>query len=126
MSLTFAGLMVRPVGCVFTGSMVQLPSEEPDSVYLKTLSVVLSSTTQMDVPSVTMPLPLVLALFRLKLLAALWLPERRPAAPVYLKTLPCLLSTSQMSVPLVAMPSNWAEGLRPPAVQEPSRPPLVL
>ena len=55
-----------------------------------------------------MSLGLVLLLLRLKLLAAFWLPERRLAAPVYLKTLSCLASTIQMSVPLVAMPSTVA------------------
>ena len=86
MSLTLVGLIVMPVGWVFAGSMVQLPSNEPDSVYLKTLSAV-PSTTQNEVPSVTMSWGLVspfLPLARLKLLAAFWLPERRLAAPVYL------------------------------------------
>ena len=75
-----------PVGCVFAGSMAQLPSNEPDSVYLKTLSAV-PSTTQNEVPSVTMSWGFVSPLWppaRLKLLAALWLPESRLAAPVYL------------------------------------------
>ena len=67
-----------------------------------------SLTTQRDVPSVTMSLGSVLPLLRLKLLAAFWLPERRLAAPVYLKTLSCLASTIQTSVPLVAMPSTVA------------------
>jgi hypothetical protein len=31
-----------------------------------------------------------------------------------------------MSVPFVAIPSSWAEGLRPPGDHEPRRPPLVL
>ncbi len=61
--------------------MVQLPSSDPVSVYLKTLSVVLSLTTHRYVPSVTISLGLVLPLFRLKLLAAFWLPEVRLAAP---------------------------------------------
>jgi hypothetical protein len=65
--------------------MPQLPSNEPESVYLKTLCDV-PSTTQNDEPSVTMSWGLVLLLpcllVRLKLLAALWLPERRLAAPV--------------------------------------------
>jgi hypothetical protein len=51
MSLTLFGSIVMPVGCVFAGSMAQLPSNEPESVYLKTLSDV-PSTTQSDVPSV--------------------------------------------------------------------------
>jgi hypothetical protein len=38
MSLTLVGLIVIPVGWAFAGSMVQLPSDEPESVYLKTLS----------------------------------------------------------------------------------------
>jgi hypothetical protein len=47
---------------------------------LNTLSAVLpSSTTRSEVPSVTMPLPLLLD--RLKLLAALCLPGSRLAAP---------------------------------------------
>ena len=48
---------------------------------MKTLSVLASSTTQIDVPSVTSPLPFLSALLRLKLLAADWLPETREAAP---------------------------------------------
>src|SRR5437016_6920255 len=122
MSLTLAGLIVIPVGEEFAASIVQLPSSVPVSVYLNTLSVVLSLTTQNEVPSVTRSLPLLLALFKLKLLAALWLPESRLAAPVYLYTLSVLLSRSQMSVPLVAIPSNWVAPFRPLAVQEPSRP----
>src|SRR4029077_18531626 len=104
MLLTLVGSIVMPVGCVFAGSMAQLPSDEPESVYLKTLSVVLpSSTIQNDVPSVTRSLGLVSALLRPKLLAALWLPDRRLKAPVYLKTLSLLglLARIQMSVPLV-------------------------
>src|SRR6516165_10351119 len=98
--------------------MVQLPSRLPLSVYLKTLSALLpSSTTQRDVPSVTIPLALLLPLLRLKLLAAVWVPERRLAAPVYLKTLSCLPSSSQRWVPLLARPSSWAEGFKPPADQ---------
>src|SRR5262249_716570 len=87
MSLTLLGLIVNPVGDEFAMSMVQLPSKLPDMLSLNTLSVVLSSTTQNGVPSVTMPLPLSFLFFplvRLKLLAALWLPESRLAAPVYL------------------------------------------
>ena len=106
--------------------MVQLPRSVPDRLYLNTLSVLESLTTQRFVPSVTMSLGLVLLLLRLKLLAAFWLPERRLAAPVYRKTLSCWASTIQMSVPLVAMPSTVALEARLPAVQEPRRPPLVL
>src|SRR5438270_219779 len=40
MLLTLVGSMVIPVGCAFAGSMVQLPSAEPETVYLNTLSVV--------------------------------------------------------------------------------------
>src|SRR5262249_13558691 len=59
MSLTLLGLIVRPVGDELAASMVQLPSREPDRLYLKTVSLLdPSSTTQNDVPSVTMPLPL--------------------------------------------------------------------
>ena len=56
--------------------------ERARQVYLNTLSVVESLTTQRYVPSVTMSLGLVLLLLRLKLLAAFWLPESRLAAPV--------------------------------------------
>src|SRR5436305_659711 len=104
MSLTLAGLIVMPVGCAFAGSMVQLPSDEPARVYLNTLSAVPpSSTIQIEAPSVTMSLGAVLPLAGLKLLAALWLPDSRLAAPVYLKTLSLLvlLASTQMSVPLV-------------------------
>jgi len=80
----------------------------PESVYLNTLSVVLSLTTHNDTPSVTMSLGLVLPAARLKLDAAFWLPDRRLAAPVYLKTLSVLLSTSHTSVPFVATPSTCA------------------
>src|SRR5262249_53568927 len=114
-------------GWAFAGSMAQLPSSEPDSVYLNTFW--LPSTTQNDVPSVTMSWGLALPFFpltRLKLLAAIWLPERRLTAPVYLETLPPELSTSQMSLPLVAMPVSVAEEFRPPADQEPSRAPPGL
>src|SRR4051812_39437518 len=102
MSLTLAGLIVRPVGWVFAGSMVQLPSSPPVSVYLKTLSaLLLSSTTQNEAPSVTIPLGVESPLASPKLLAALWLPERRLAAPVYLKTLSLLglLTRTQTSAP---------------------------
>src|SRR4051812_49042922 len=115
MSLTLAGLIVRPVGLALAASMAQLPSDEPARVYLNTLLALPSSTTQKEAPSVTMPLGLVSAPVREKLLAALWLPESRLAAPAYLKTLSCLASTSQTSVPLVAIPSTWAEVFIPPA-----------
>ena len=117
-----------PVGLAPAPLMDQLPTSEPDSVYLNTLSVLVpSSTIHKDVPSVTRPLGLVSALFRPKLLAALWLPLMRLAAPVYLKTLSLLvlLATIQISEPLVAMPSTVALEARLPAVHEPSRPPLV-
>jgi hypothetical protein len=71
-------------------------------LYLNTLLALLSSTTHRLTPSVTMSLASLLPLFRAKLLAALWLPLRRLAAPVYLNTLSPLASTSQMSVPSVA------------------------
>ena len=64
-----------PVGLPPPELIVQLPASDPDTEYLKTLSVVLSLMTHSDVPSVTMSLGLVLPLFRLKLLAAFWLPE---------------------------------------------------
>ena len=76
-----------PVGLPPPPVIVQLPTSEPGSVYLNTLSCTASLTTHKCVPSVTMSLGLVLLLFRLKLLAAFWLPERRLAASVYLKTL---------------------------------------
>ena len=63
-------------------------------------------TTHSEVPSVTIPVGLELPLFKLKLLAAFWLPVSRLAAPVYLKTLSCLASRIHTSVPLVAMPSS--------------------
>src|SRR3954447_20608398 len=112
-----------PVGLVPAPLMVQLPRRIPDRLYLKTLSVLESLTTQSDVPSVTISLGSELPLFRLKLLAAFWLPDRRLAAPVYRNTLSCLASTIQTSVPLVAMPSTAALGARLPAVQEPRSPP---
>src|SRR4051812_3403101 len=108
-----------PVGLEPAPVIVQLPWSAPASVYLNTLSVVESLTTQRDVPSVTMSVGLALPLLRLKLLAAFWLPDRRPAAPVYRNTLSCLASTIQMSVPLVAIPSSWAEGFTLPTVHEP-------
>src|SRR5262245_38907530 len=121
MSLTLAGLIVSPVGCVFAGSMAQLPSRLPASVYLNTLSVLPSSTSQSALPSVTMSLGLVLPLAKENLLAAVWLPERREAAPVYLNTLSLLvlLATIQTSVPFVAMPSTVALFGRPPAAHDP-------
>ena len=84
MSLTLFGLMVMPVGCAFAGSMDQLPSSLPVAiVYLNTFRAV-PSTTQRDVPSVTMSWGLGSPVDSLMLLAALWLPDRRLAAPVYL------------------------------------------
>src|SRR4029077_19945845 len=115
-----------PVGLDLPEPMVQLPRSDPDTVYLNTLSVLESLTTHRFVASVTTSLGLVLLLLRLKLLAAFWLPERRLAAPAYLKTLSWRSSTIQMSVPFVAIPSTVALEARLPAVQEPSRPPLVL
>src|SRR5262245_45366584 len=47
------GSRVMPVGEPLAGSMVQLPRRAPAKVYLKTLSVLLSLTTQKEVPSVT-------------------------------------------------------------------------
>src|SRR4051812_22410968 len=97
-----------PVGLVPAPAMAQLPSSAPERVYLKTLSVVESSTTHRLTPSVTMSLGLALLVLRLKLLAAFWLPDRRLAALVYRNTLSCLASTIQTSVPLVARPSTAA------------------
>ena len=65
--------------------IVQLPTRAPATVYLNTLSVLLSFTTHNDTPSVTISLGLVLPLARLKLDAAFWLPDRRLTVPVYLK-----------------------------------------
>src|SRR4029453_14683215 len=110
-----------PVGAPPPPEMVQLPTRAPVSVYLKTLSVVESLTTQRCTPSVTMPVGFLLPLLRLKLPTAFWLPVRRLAAPVFLKTLSLLLSTIHMSVLLVAMPSGVALAARLPAVQEPSK-----
>ena len=116
-----------PVGLVTPGvEIVQLATKVPVSVYLKTLSVVLSLTTHKYVPSVTMSLGLELPALRLKLLAAFWLPVVRLAAAVYLNTLSDLLSTIQTSVPLVVMPSTWAVDCKVPAVHDPRLPPLVL
>ncbi len=73
---------MRPVGLPPPELIVQLPSNEPLTVYLKILSVLdVLLTTQIDEPSVTRSEGLVLLPFRLKLLAAVWLPERRAAAP---------------------------------------------
>jgi hypothetical protein len=74
---------VIPVGDPPPLVIVQLPWNDPVSEYLSTLSVAESSTTQMDVPSVTMSLGSLFWLMRLKLLAAFWLPDNRLAAPVY-------------------------------------------
>jgi hypothetical protein len=52
-------LIVLPVEWLFAGSMTQLSSDEPDSMYLKTLSAV-PSTTPNYVPSVAMSWGLVL------------------------------------------------------------------
>jgi hypothetical protein len=123
--LALDGSIVIPVGRPPPLLIVQLPSSDPDIEYLNTLSVVLSFTTQIDEPSVTMSLGLRLYLLRLKLLAAFWLPVNRDAAFVYLKTLSLLASTIQISVPLVAMPSTVALEASVPAVHEPSNPPLV-
>src|SRR4051794_27114644 len=113
-----------PVGLVPAPVIVQLLStRDPASVYLNTVSVLESLTTQRFAPSVTMSLGSVLPLARLKLLAAFWLPEVRLAAPVYLNTLSCLASTIQTSVPLVVIPSTVAFPVRPPADQEPRSPP---
>jgi hypothetical protein len=109
------GSRVIPVGLDPAPVMVQLPTSEPDVVYLKTLSVVESSTTQRFAPSVTTPFGLLLPLFRAKLLAAFWLPESRLAAPEYMNTLSLLASTIQTSVPLVAIPSTVAFDARRPA-----------
>ena len=125
MSLTFVGSIVSPVGLELAGSIVQLPSEVPATAYLKTLSVEESLTTQSDVPSVTMSMGLALPLLRLKLLAAVWLPESRLAAPVYLNTLSLVASTIQTSLPLVAMPSGFPFVAIEPALHEPSRLPLM-
>ena len=79
MSLTLAGSIVIPVGVALAASMVQLPTRLPATVYLKTLFVPASLTTHSDSPSVTISRGLPLELFRLKLLAADWLPESRLA-----------------------------------------------
>src|SRR5581483_8627412 len=129
MSLTFVGSIVSPVGWLFAASIVQLPSDRPVSVYLNTLSAELpSSTTQNDVPSVTIPVGLASAELRRKLLTAPWLPDRRDAAPAYLNTwsLLVLLVSTQTSVPLVATPSTEALRGRSRAAHDPSRPPVVV
>ena len=77
MLATCDGSSVIPVGLEPAPLIVQLPTSDPESVYLKTLSVLESLTTHRFVPSVTTSLGLVLLLLRLKLLAAFWLPERR-------------------------------------------------
>jgi hypothetical protein len=47
MSLTLLGLIVMPVGLVLAESMVQLPFDDPDTVYLNTLLLLpLALTTQ--------------------------------------------------------------------------------
>src|SRR5262249_58514204 len=72
MSLTLFRLIVMPVGLVLAASMAQLPSNEPESEYLKTLREV-PSTTQNDEPSVTMSWGLLLPFLpftSVKLLAA--------------------------------------------------------
>ncbi len=120
-----AGSIVIPVGLEFAELIFQLPTRLPDTVYLNTLSVLESLTTHSDAPSVTMSLALRLPLLRLKLLAAFWLPESRLAAPAYLYTLSLFESTIHTSVPSVAMPSGVARLDIEPALQEPSRPPLV-
>src|SRR5581483_6196601 len=128
MSLTFVGSIVSPVGWLLAGSIVKLPSDPPASVYLNTLSAELpSSTTQNDVPSVTIPFGLVSAELRAKLLVAPWLPDRRDAAPAYLNTwsLLVLLVRTQTSVPLVATPSTEALRGRSRAAHDPSRPPAA-
>ena len=83
MLLTFAGSMVIPVGLPPPELIVQLPRSEPETVYLNTLSLELSLTTQMLEPSVTKSLGFVLPLLRLKLLAAVGLPEVKLAALAY-------------------------------------------
>src|SRR3954469_1968152 len=71
------GSRVMPVGEPPPPVSVQLPWSAPAREYLNTLSVVESLTTQMDAPSVTRSFGLLLPLLRAKLLAGLWLPERR-------------------------------------------------
>ena len=51
----FDGSRVMPVGLVFVPLMVQLPTSAPESVYLKTLSVLASLTTHRCVPSQPRP-----------------------------------------------------------------------
>src|SRR3954467_3872942 len=108
-----------PVGLVPAPAIVQVPTSEPESVYLKTLSVVESLTTQRDVPSVTMSLGLTLPLLRLKLLAALRLPASRPAALAERNTLSWLASMVQPLAPSVAMPSTSAFPVRLPGDHDP-------
>jgi hypothetical protein len=68
--MALAGSMVMPVGLPPSEVMVQEPTNEPPTVYWKTLSGELLLTTQMLVPSVTRSVASALLLFRLKLLAA--------------------------------------------------------
>ncbi len=77
------GSRVIPVGLESRLSIVQLPSSVPVRVYLNTLSVAALLITQMLAPSVTRSVALEFWLLRLKLLAALWLPDTRKAAPEY-------------------------------------------
>src|SRR5262245_35335767 len=93
-----------PVGLPPPPFIVQLCTRVPVIVYLNTLSVVLSLTAQMLEPSVTRSFGLELALLRLKLLAALWLPDSRYAAFVYRYTvsLPELLVRIHTSRPLTS------------------------
>src|SRR5262245_28838747 len=113
MSLGLFGLIVSPVGWAFALSSCQLPFNVPEMVYLKTLSLLLLSpsfTTQKYVPSVTMPLALLLGFLpvaRVKLLAGDWLPLSLVAAPVYLNTVPDpSRSTIQRSLFQTVMPSG--------------------
>src|SRR4029079_10058931 len=64
------GSSVIPVGDPPPPLSAQLPRSEPARVYLKTLSVAASSTTQIDVPSVTRSLASLLPLLRAKPLVA--------------------------------------------------------
>ena len=83
MSLTLDGSIVSPVGLPPPPLIVQLPSSDPPTVYLKTLSLLdVLLSTQMLAPSVTRSVASLLLLLRLKLLAAFWLPLVRVAAPL--------------------------------------------
>src|SRR5438477_591590 len=104
-----------PVGDELAVSIVQLPTRAPERLYLKTLSVLAALTTHRDVPSVTIPLGLLSALLSAKLLVAFGLPDKRVAAPRYLKTRSLRASTIQTSVPLVAIPCTDAFDARLPA-----------